>query len=583
MATPQVNGRPSHAPNRKRTRPPPKPQPSQLRTSGSAGVFTSTSQASGSPALSVPAAVPPASTDKSAYLSNVQFSDFLKQGLLTKPVFDRIPFEYCTEVQEKTLKPILEGKDVFGQAKTGTGKTIAFLVPSIDRLARKPVPPPGIISILVLAPTRELCLQIEAEANMLLEGSLYRAQSAIGGVNIKVQRNNLLLKRSDILIATPGRLVDHIENSNLTPRLRTVQTFILDEADRLLDQGFQKSILQIARAITPKDQRQTLLFSATVDKQIREISNVVLKQQHEFISTIGEEEEATHKHVAQDYIIAPLAKIDAVLLTLLRQAVESPFTKIIVFFSTARGAAIAYDLFRAIPDLEQAPMFEMHSRMSQGARVKQADGFRETMKGILFSSDVTARGMDFPGITAVYQVGMPSSPEQYIHRLGRTARAGAQGHGILILSDFEEEAFLSKKEIRELPLKRHAGSDELVDEQSPAFKSAQEMVSQTYQAMESVSKAQAYQAWMGYYNSYLKVLRWTKQDLVQRANDYAMNVLKYQCPDGSNNTPPLLPKTVGMMGLKGVLGLNIVKPQRVDRAGGSGSSQPPRKRQKAEP
>ncbi|KZP00655.1 DEAD-domain-containing protein [Calocera viscosa TUFC12733] len=529
------------------------------------------------------------SSDKSAYLSNAKFSDFFSRGLLTKALFERIPFEYCTEVQEKTLLPILEGRDVFGQAKTGTGKTIAFLVPAIERLARRPVPPPEVISILVIAPTRELCLQIEKEAKMLFEGSVYRAQSAIGGVNIKTQRQNLLRQRSDVLIATPGRLVDHIENSNLGPRLKSVQTFIMDEADRLLDEGFQKSLIQIANQVTPKNDRQTLLFSATVDKKIREIAHVVLKDKHEFITTISENDEATHEHVTQDYIVAPLAKIDTVLLTLLRRAAQEPFPKIIIFYCTARGAALAYDLFKAIPDLQHIPMFEIHSRLSQSARIKQADGFKTSLKGILFSSDVTARGMDFPSITAVYQIGIPSSPEQYIHRLGRTARAGAAGYGVLILADFEERAFLTRKEVRELPLKPHPEAQQLTDETNPEFMHSKETVVRTYDAMDPVAKSQAYQAFMGYYNGFQKQFGWTKEDLVQTANSLALDVMRYRNTDGTNNPPPLLAKTVGMMGLRGVAGLNIVKPQRFDGAQASGGytaqngrgSAPPAKRQRA--
>ncbi|KZT56947.1 DEAD-domain-containing protein [Calocera cornea HHB12733] len=571
----------SQAPSRNRRRPRRPQQQHPAAPSLAARIAPLSTAATPTSELPTPE---PESTDNAKYLSNAKFADFYARGVLTKALFERIPFEYCTEVQEKTFLPIIEGKDVFGQAKTGTGKTIAFLVPAIEQLARRPVPPPEVISILVIAPTRELCLQIEKEAKMLFAGSVYRTQSVIGGVNIKVQRRDLLNERSDVLIATPGRLVDHIENSNLGPRLKTVQTFVMDEADRLLDEGFQKSLIQIANQVTPKDRRQTLLFSATVDNKIRDIARVVLKDKHEFITTISDADEATHQHVHQDYIVTSLAKEDAVMLTLIRRAARTPFPKIIVFYSTARGAAIAYDLFKGIPDFQDLPMFEIHSRLSQGARIKQADAFKTALKGVLFSSDVTARGMDFPNITAVYQVGSPSSPEQYIHRLGRTARAGAEGYGVLILADFEANVLLNKKEMRELPLKPHPEAQHLTDESSDEFKSAKEMVVQTYDAMDSVAKAQAYQAFMGYYNGFQKAFRWSKEDLVRTANHYALDVLRYRSPDGSNNPPPLLPKTVGMMGLKGVVGLNIVRPQpdaQQGYGGGRSSAPPPKKRQRA--
>ena len=260
-------------------------------------------------------------------------------------------------------------------------------------------------------------------------------------------------RRADVLVATPGRLLDHIENHGLGERLRGVRWVVLDEADRLLEQGFRKEILKILAALPNRAQqpRQTLLFSATIPAEVHTIANLALLPNHTFISTLTEEDRNTHAHVEQRYAVVDLAdSLPAALKMIEKEKRANPTGwKIMAFFPTARATGLAYEVFNA---LDLGPTFEIHSRKSQSQRTKAADEFKLARCGVLFSSDVTARGIDVPGVTSVLQVGLPASAEQYTHRLGRTARAGASGHGSLILTA-AESFFLRKRDVAGLGLK----------------------------------------------------------------------------------------------------------------------------------
>lgn len=221
-----------------------------------------------------------------------------------------------------------------------------------------------------------------------------------------------------------------------------------------------------------------------------------------------------------------------------------------VFLPTARAAGLYYDIFTALKT--SFPVWEIHSRMSQSKRTKATDQFRASPNGVLFSSDVTARGIDVQGVTGVVQVGLPSSGEQYVHRLGRTARAGAQGHGVLVLGEFEK-FFLNDKTIRTFDLAAYPAID------PASLQAVHQALAGALAQVSEESKAQAYQAWLGYYNSNLRNLKWSSAELVAHANDYAQYCLQTRSDGGEWRAPGLLAKTVGKMGLKGVPGLNVVR------------------------
>lgn len=371
---------------------------------------------------------------------------------------------------------------------------------------------------------------------------------------------------ADILVATPGRLVDLIENYQVGPRLGQLRTLVLDEADRLLDQGFRRELVKILDALPDRKAvpRQTLLFSATLPEGVHSISSIALKPDHKFITTLKDEDINAHKHVVQELLVLPGHQMIAGALEVLKReemlAAERGGFKVMVFLPTARAAGLYFEVFSNLPT--SYPVWEIHSRMSQAKRTKSTDQFRAADRGILFSSDVTARGIDVQGVTAVVQVGLPSSGEQYVHRLGRTARAGAQGHGVLILADFET-FFLNDPTIKTFTMLEYP----TLDGSSLAHASA--LVDGALSQVSEETKGQAYQAWLGYYNSSLKKLRWSQADLVRNANDYAQHTLKTAPGPNGWEPPALQAKTIGKMGLKGVPGLKREAPG----AGGGGSGQ----------
>ena len=295
-------------------------------------------------------------------------------------------------------------------------------------------------------------------------------------------------------------------------------------------------------------QRQTLLFSATVPKTVHQIAANALRPGHQYIDCVGDDAPATNLQVKQSLVVAPFHDH----LTLLTQAIEAhqaeePNHKIMVFFPTARSTQLASEMFEAIGK----PVFEIHSRKSQSVRTKAADKFREARAAVMMSSDVTARGMDFPDVTYVIQVGVPSNREQYIHRLGRTGRAGKTGQGLLML-DPAEKFFLNG--VRDLPIETLT---------APVDAQVDLRVRRGIARISPETKSQAYSAWLGFYNGSSSKMKWSKDDLIFAANNYALETL--QC----NGLPGLLKKTVGKMGLKGFTqNLNIVS----ELGGGGGRS-----------
>lgn len=378
------------------------------------------------------------------HLSSTTFASLQISEPSRRAVADVLKFNYLTEVQDKTLPVILQGADVLAKAKTGTGKTIGFLLPCVEALARNP-PPANTISVLVLSPTRELASQIAKEADSLLSFHPFKSQVVYGGTNINSDKKKFETKRCDILVATPGRLIDHLENTpGLAQRLASgLRALVLDEADQLLEMGFRPAIERILKFV-PR-QRQTLLFSATMPQAVQQVAGLALRPDYTFVDTVGEERDATNIQVQQSWVSVPLDQTLVAVYGIIRAAAV-PGHKIIVFFTTARLT----QYMAALVNASGVEVLEIHSRKSQSARDKASAAFRAAKEAILFTSDVSARGVDYPDVTLVLQVGQPSSREQYIHRLGRTARAGKAGQGVLLLAPYEG-GFVAR-ELRELPI-----------------------------------------------------------------------------------------------------------------------------------
>jgi ATP-dependent RNA helicase MSS116 len=352
----------------------------------------------------------------------------------------------------------------------------------------------------------------------------------------------------DVLVATPGRLEDHIKNApGVRERLsKGVSVLILDEADQLLEMGFRPAMERII-AILPKE-RQTLLLTATVPQQMHSVLNLAMRKDHEFIDCVGQTEEQTNKMVQQEFCVVPLARQLAALEILIRDHItkNAKTYKIIVFFTTARQAGLAAAMFEASG---LKGVLAIHSRKSQAQRTKASDQFKNGTKLVLFSSDVSARGLDYPDVSLVIQVGTVER-EQYIHRVGRTARAGASGQGVLLLSPWEQYML---KNVSDLPLAQISdpslAAKLLSAQPSPGMQSALDQVARPNSEL-NVAAQQAYQAFLGFYKGHLGKMKMNTTQLVQLSSEYSAIM-------GLPEVPFLMKKTVGMMGLKGVPGLRV--------------------------
>jgi ATP-dependent RNA helicase MSS116 len=483
-----------------------------------------------------------------------------------KAIRDVLHYDHLTKVQAETLPVILQGRDVLAKAKTGSGKTTAFLLPIIEHLAARKQR--GDVGAVIISPTRELANQIGAEFQKLAtfhKGLSREVVIWIGGTKIDKDKKRISSKDPiSVIIATPGRALDLLGQNvgNIQQRLSNVDILCLDEADRLLDMGFRNELIKIMDYVPRKQQdgtdRQTLLFSATFPDQLKDITKLAMRQDYELIDTLDPSEQSTNVQVVQKFLVTPLEHHMIALKHVLQQHVQErksqklPY-KIIVFFTTARVAGYMAELFRAdprYPYYNDKSLLEMHSRKSQSYRTNVAKMFTTHNNVMMFSSDVSARGVDYPDVTKVVQVGAPSEKAQYIHRLGRTARAGNSGVGTIILSEFES-SFL--KEIADLNVEPMSMM-ELTTEEAIAEQSHFRKLLESDEQLQR-SAVGAYQAFLGYYNSNIKRLRIQgKNHLVEIANEYA-TIIGF--PPGQ--PPALLAKTVGKMGLKGVSGIIIDK------------------------
>lgn len=316
-----------------------------------------------------------------------------------------------TPIQEQAIPVVMTGQDVFGIAQTGTGKTAAFSLPILHRLFNEGPVKFG-PRVLILAPTRELAIQINENIMTYAKGMRIRTVVLLGGVSIRPQIDNIR-RGVDIVIATPGRLLDVIEHRAL--RLDKVHTLVLDEADRMLDMGFMPSIKQIIKLVP--EQRQTLFFSATLPNEIRSLAHTILTNP---VNVSVTPEKPTTEKVDQRLYFVERDHKRALLAHLLKEDLEG---SVLVFTRTKRGAD------RVARDLEKVGMrvAAIHGDKSQMARQRALQDFKNGRMRVLVATDIAARGIDISSLPYVVNYDVPESPETYVHRIGRTGRAGNVG------------------------------------------------------------------------------------------------------------------------------------------------------------
>lgn len=445
------------------------------------------------------------------------------------------------------------------QAKTGTGKTLAFLVPIVQRIIaqdpeladrRRGKARADDIRAIIISPTRELAEQIGVEAQKLCQGTGVVVQTAVGGTQKHAMLRRTRFEGCHLMVGTPGRIHDLLSDPSTGIDAPRLGALVLDEADRMLDVGFKAELEQILKYLPSREDvpRQTLLYSATLPKNVVGLARQFIDPRNfEFVQTIKSDEVPTHERVPQ--FIVPcrgFENLAPTLLELIRRDVAKaksnpdrlPFKAIVFLPTTASVMANSY-IFRRLKysDPTMPKILDIHSKLAQATRTRAAEEFRHSESAILFSSDVSARGMDFPNVTHVIQVHLPQDRDLYIHRIGRTGRAGKQGEAYIMVSDVEIPA--ARDRLPGLPIQRctdlENASIDITQESElpPLFKEVQ----------DAAHKA-PFELLNDTYASYLgnAIRDVDRQDVVDEIN----NMAKYTW--GMQEPPAVSPRLISQMG-----------------------------------
>jgi superfamily II DNA/RNA helicase len=371
---------------------------------------------------------------------------------LSDPVLDALDdmnFQNTTPIQEHAIPPILEGHDLLGVAQTGTGKTAAYLLPVLSELSYGDYPT-NAINCIIMSPTRELAQQIDQALQGFSYHLPYISSVAVYGGNDGIryeQEKRSMQHGADIVIATPGRLISHLSLGNID--LSEVSFFILDEADRMLDMGFADDILQIAKYLPKK--RQTIMFSATMPEKIRQLAKTLLNNPVEISLAVSRPADKIHQMA---YICYETQKIN-----IIKEIFKNHEPKRVIIFtgSKVKAKELAISLTRA-----KYNCAAMHSDLTQQERNEVMYMFRSGQKDILVATDIVARGIDIDDITLVINFDVPNDAEDYVHRIGRTARAGAGGSAITLVSEKDQMDFMKiekflGKDVEKMPIPASLG------------------------------------------------------------------------------------------------------------------------------
>lgn len=377
----------------------------------------------------------------------MQFSELnLEDSVLD--ALDAMNFRECTPVQEHTIPVILEGKDLIGVAQTGTGKTAAYLLPVLNQLSKGNYPEDA-INCIIMAPTRELAMQIDQQMegfSYFMPASSVAVYGGNDGIRFEQEKKGLTLG-ADVVIATPGRLISHLSLGYVD--LSKVSFFILDEADRMLDMGFAEDIMQIVKYL-PKE-RQTIMFSATMPTKIQQLAKTILTNPVEVKLAVSKPAE---KIIQAAYICYEAQKLGIIESLFKEQQPE----RVIIFASSKIKVK---EVTKALKRLK-LNVGEMHSDLDQSQRKAIMHEFRNGRINMLVATDIVARGIDIDDIRLVINYDVPHDSEDYVHRIGRTARANNDGCAITFVSETEQNKFKQienflEKEIYKIPVPEELG------------------------------------------------------------------------------------------------------------------------------
>ncbi|KAG8519013.1 putative ATP-dependent RNA helicase DDX10, partial [Galemys pyrenaicus] len=370
-----------------------------------------------------------------------RFSDFPLSKKTLKGL-QEAQYRLVTEIQKQTIGLALQGKDVLGAAKTGSGKTLAFLVPVLEALYRLQWTSTDGLGVLIISPTRELAYQTFEVLRKVGKNHDFSAGLIIGGKDLKHEAERI--NNINILVCTPGRLLQHMDET-ICFHATNLQMLVLDEADRILDMGFADTMNAIIENLPKK--RQTLLFSATQTKSVKDLARLSLKNP-EYVWVHEKAKYSTPATLEQNYIVCELQQKISVLYSFLRSHLKK---KSIVFFSSCKEVQYLYRVFcRLRPGVS---ILALHGRQQQMRRMEVYNEFVRKRAAVLFATDIAARGLDFPAVNWVLQFDCPEDANTYIHRAGRTARYKEGGEALLILLPSEEKGMVQQLLQKKVPVK----------------------------------------------------------------------------------------------------------------------------------
>ncbi|KAE8385490.1 ATP-dependent RNA helicase has1 [Aspergillus alliaceus] len=449
----------------------------------------------------------------------VKFSE-LDLSEKTMKGIEGMGFTTMTEVQRRTIPPLLAGRDVLGAAKTGSGKTLAFLIPAIEMLSALRFKPRNGTGVVIVSPTRELALQIFGQVRELLAHHSQTYGIVIGGANRRAEAEKLM-KGVNLLVATPGRLLDHLQNTQGFV-FKNLRTLIIDEADRILEVGFEDEMRQIAK-ILPSENRQTMLFSATQTTKVEDLARISLRPGPLYINVDHRKEHSTVEGLEQGYVICEADKRFLLLFSFLKRNLKK---KIIVFLSSCNSVKYYGELLNYI-DL---PVLELHGKQKQQKRTNTFFEFCNAKQGTLICTDVAARGLDIPAVDWIIQFDPPDDPRDYIHRVGRTARgSNGKGRSLMFLQPSEVGFLKHLKEARVPVVEFDFPAQKIVNVQSQLEK----LIGQNYYLNKSAKEG--YRSYLQAYASHSlrSVFDVHKLDLVKVAKGFGFS------------TPPRIDITLG--------------------------------------
>ncbi|CBQ68838.1 probable HAS1-helicase associated with Set1p [Sporisorium reilianum SRZ2] len=428
----------------------------------------------------------------------------------TRKAIDAMGFKTMTEVQARCIPPLMAGKDVLGAAQTGSGKTLSFLIPAIEMLHRLKFKPRNGTGAIIISPTRELALQIFGVAKELMAHHHQTFGIIMGGANRRAEADKLQ-KGVNLIVATPGRLLDHLQNTKGFV-FSNLKALCIDEADRILEIGFEDEMRQIVK-ILPNGNRQSMLFSATQTTKVQDLARISLRPGPLYINVHADLAASTVSRLEQGYVVCDSDRRFLLLFTFLK---KNAGKKIIVFMSSCNSVKYHSDLLNFI----DVPVLDLHGKQKQQKRTNTFFEYCNAPSGTLLCTDVAARGLDIPSVDWIIQFDPPDDPRDYIHRVGRTARAGNSGKSLLFLLP-TELGFLRFLKVAKVPLNEYTfPSDKVANVQGQLEK----LISKNYYLHQSARDS--YRSYLQAYGSYSlkRIFDIHKLDLAKVAKAYGFAV-----------------------------------------------------------